>query len=171
VAVFETQLRAVRALASAKRYDEALVRCRELLDRHPKSTRARGLQASIKHRLGDYAGAVSDADELIRLKPRQPLGYFERGRYLLTRGSPELAIADFTEVLRLSDLWQSEYYVEAGFFYRAEALIRCRRFGEARRDCARLSDGFTFWADGLRTKDQMLAECAAGEINIRGKPR
>lgn len=167
MATLEMEVKVVESLLSSRQYDEALAKCADLRARHPRSRRVLRLQAHVRYRLGDFSGAIGDLSEIVELEPKEPDGYFTRGRYLLKCGSPGLAIADFTRVVTLSKLWNSEYYVEAALFYRAEALIRCRRFREARQDCMRLRDGTSLWVDSLRSKEQILADCEAGEKSAK----
>ena len=163
-----TEIKLVEALLSSRQYHEALEKCADLRARYPRSPSVFWIQASVKGHLKDFSGAVDDLSEVIKLQPDEPRGYFMRGWDLLQLKRSALAIDDFTEVLRLSKLWESNYYVEAAYFCRAEALVRCRRFREARQDCMHVSDGFTGWSDSLRSKEAILADCDAGERSGKG---
>lgn len=60
------------------------------------------LQRGVLHELdGKGEGAVADYSAAIKLRPANPLGYFNRGNAYTELGQLDLAIADYTEAIKL----------------------------------------------------------------------
>jgi tetratricopeptide (TPR) repeat protein len=77
----------------------ALIQSGKLLGKDLASAhRNRGL-AYVKR--GDYAGAVADFDEAIRLNPQFSFAYNSRGYAYAMKGDFDRAIADYNEAIRL----------------------------------------------------------------------
>ena len=54
-----------------------------------------------KHDLGEYADAIADYDEAIRLQPDHASAYYNRGNAKYALGEYEAAITDYDEAIRL----------------------------------------------------------------------
>ena len=63
-----------------------------------------------KFDLGDYAGAIADYTQALRLKPDFALAYYNRGIAKKELGQYIAAIADYTETIRLKPDHASAYY-------------------------------------------------------------
>ena len=59
----------VQALLQLNRFDEAVARADDLVERHPTSAAAYRLRASVRHVVGDGAGAAADLDKAAQLDP------------------------------------------------------------------------------------------------------
>lgn len=141
-------------LIEARRYRAAEARCNAALVEYPESTELLRVRAGLRRRFGDWRGAIDDANRIVALRPDDARSYLDRGRDLMSAGQIEAAVADFTEVLRRFPQHEAQAQ-----FYRAEALMRWGRFVEARADCLRLPEDFTYWFETVRTKAQMIADC------------
>lgn len=89
----------------------------------------------------------------------EPDYYYTRGILFFKISRYTEAVRDFTEVLRLCDFHNSNYYREGAHFFRADAYVRLKQYDEARADCAHVRDDFQTWTDSLRTKECILNEC------------
>jgi hypothetical protein len=68
----------------------------------------KGYNRSFK---GDYAGAVDNYNEAIRVKPDNAIAFYHRGNTHYNNKNYDSAIADFTEALRLSArLWLAHHH-------------------------------------------------------------
>ena len=61
----------------------------------PEDASLRSLQADIRARAGDFAGAAAAMDEALRLDPDLPRGLTKRGFFKLSSGNEDAAMADF----------------------------------------------------------------------------
>jgi len=86
--------------------------------------------------------------------------FINRGADQFALGDNGSSINDFTRGLDLCELYTSNDYRETLLFWRAEALLKLGRKQEALADLAYVSEDFRFWTDKLRTKGDLLADCA-----------
>jgi tetratricopeptide (TPR) repeat protein/transglutaminase-like putative cysteine protease len=100
---------------------------------------------------GKLTRALADAEEAIRLSPREPLGYQVRGRVALERGTPA-ALADLQKAVDLSGGKDADAL--AGL---AEALLRAGRHDEAvaaQRQAVKLRPGDRELAEQLTAMEK-----------------
>jgi tetratricopeptide (TPR) repeat protein len=118
------RLRAVLLLERGH-YKEAVGSLDEYLKRGSRPTeeiyRIRGL---AREKLGDYGGAVEDLGRALAFQ-RDPAALIGRGRSYLAKGAPELALADFEEVIR-GDQSNGKAHVGCGL-----ALVKLGRHEDA----------------------------------------
>ena len=96
----------------------------------------RGISAFRK---GDIDTAISDFTEAIRLNPKHPLAYSNRGGAYGSKGELDKAISDFTEAIQLDPdlpLWQ---------FIRGKAYRNMGEHDKAIADLRRPSGGTRGW--------------------------
>jgi tetratricopeptide (TPR) repeat protein len=80
----------------------------EQLKRMSNDAVDKGYNRSFK---GDYAGAVDNYNEAIRVKPDNAVAFYHRGNSHYNNKNYDSAIADFTEALRLSPrLWLAHHH-------------------------------------------------------------
>ena len=91
-----------------------------------KGTAEWHVEQGIKlHEQGDYAAAVIEYDEAIRIDPEYARAYYDRGTALIELGEYRLAIEDFSVTIRLDpeDAWaygnRGDCYLELGEAERA----------------------------------------------------
>jgi tetratricopeptide (TPR) repeat protein len=145
-----------RGLEDSGQAKEAMVLANELVGKYPDEMRAWALRAYLHTLARDYAKANSDLDSAIGINEADPYLYFRRGLNHLALGGWERAAEDFTRGLRLRD----PAYEKAFRFARAEALIGLGRKREAMEDLATLPEEHKMWTNRLRTKAELVSECA-----------
>lgn len=154
VTKYKNVINEIDDLVEARRYRAAEARCSAVLVEYPESIELLRVRARLRRRSGDRAGAIDDANRIVALRPDDARSYLDRGHDLVLAGQLDAAVADFTAVLQ-----RFPQHEDSALFYRAEALMRWGRLAEARADCLRLPDDFTYWFETLRTKAQMIADC------------
>jgi tetratricopeptide (TPR) repeat protein len=61
-------------------------------------------------RKGEYDNALADSTESIRLNPKNPTAYGNRGTAWFDKREYDKSIADFTEAIRLDPKYAYAYY-------------------------------------------------------------
>ncbi len=67
-------------------------------------------RAYQKHENGDYAGAVADYSESLRLNPKDHLAWYNRGLGYYNQNQHDQAISDYSECIRLDPTYINAYY-------------------------------------------------------------
>ena len=70
------------------------------------------------HRLEEYALAVVDYDQAIRLEPKYARAYYQRGRAFKLMGRLERAVEDFSTAIRLNRKLYMAYLHRAVVYYK-----------------------------------------------------
>lgn len=167
-----TLIEEAESMARQEQYEAAISLADELVTKYPDEVRVWSLRAYLHRRKHDYAEAASDLTQAIKINENRPEGEFKknvlttidlfinRGADRFALGDNQSSINDFTRGLDLCELYASNDYRETLLFWRAEALLKLGRKKEALSDLAQVPDDFRFWTDKLRTKDDLLADCA-----------
>jgi len=108
----------------------------------------------------NYAAAIATMTRVMQLVPQEPGVYFDRGRHALMAADYELAIADFSAGLVLSEQLNDGYHREGLHFLRAEALFQVGRKAEALADLRHVPDDAVSWTIQIRSKAELAALCA-----------
>lgn len=74
------------------------------LSQHPADTWVLSERAYAKKFTGDYAGAIADRTEIVRLKPDSPHSFTGRGNVLADVGELRAAINDFSSAIELDPM-------------------------------------------------------------------
>jgi tetratricopeptide (TPR) repeat protein len=157
----KAEIKAIDEMARAARYVPARRRLAQLMEQYPGEASVFSCSAYVNSRSGNNAAALRDISAAIALSNLETDYHYVRGKLHFKTACYDKAICDFTEVIRLCDLHKSDYYRENAYFFRADAYIRTKNYDHAKRDCEHVTDGFRTWTDRLRSKQELLAECAA----------
>lgn len=156
------QLREIAEKRKRGEYEEALRLCDELIGQCSDASEALWERALVYSAMGDTESAIEDLTQVIRMKPDEPCYYHERAHFLIDAHRYEEAVADLTEVLRLCDVWHSDYYRSTAHFARAYSYLQLGSANEAFADCRYVKEDFRWWIDhALWTKAALLAEIRA----------
>jgi tetratricopeptide (TPR) repeat protein len=155
----KNELGKISALGKAGNYAEAIQRLDELAAANPNEPKIWAERAWVNARQGKPEAAIEDWSEAIALR-EEPHYFYMRGIDWFGMGRYKEAVSDFTKVIELCDFYKSDYYREPAYFFRADAYLRLKEFMKAQRDCSHVSDGMRTWADKIRCKADILAECA-----------
>ncbi len=139
---------------------DVVLRMDEVAASYPEVAAIWTLRAHFHSQQSNSAAAVADWSKAISICNKEPHYYYMRGIALFRMSEYDRAVLDFTTVIEFCDLHQSDYYREPAYFFRADALVRIRRYEEAKSDCQHISDSMTTWTDKLRTKADILRECS-----------
>lgn len=143
----------------------ALEEALRLTEQYPMELQAWTKLAFVHSMLDQYDEAIAAMTYALEIAPAQPELYLKRGSYELDRDNFEAALADFTAGIALCHEHQNTYDLQSLHFYRADVLVRLRRFEEARMDLEHVPEGFKRWTTTLTTKTELLAACDGKEIN------
>jgi tetratricopeptide (TPR) repeat protein len=132
----------------------------ELVKRYPDEMDSWSLRAYLHAGGGNYELATADLTLAIAINSMEPVLFWHRGRYESRQGKYQSAVSDFSRGLELCDHYKDDYYREALHFFRAEALINIGKKREALADLDHVRDGLKTWTYKLRTKAELLEECA-----------
>ena len=155
-----SELKKIKAEAMADNYDEALRSLDVLTETFPMETELWCTRAYVNGRQGNREAAVDAWSKAIELCDKEPHYYLGRGANYFRLKQFESAIADFTRVIELCDFYNSDYYREAAYLFRADAHLRLGQSDKAKADCMHVHSGRPTMTDKLRTKADILAECA-----------
>jgi tetratricopeptide (TPR) repeat protein len=155
----QTKLHEIEKLARLENYERALVLIDQLAAAYPDKPEIWSTRAYVNSLSGNLNLAIVDMSKCINLRGNEPNDFFTRGRFLFKVGRYDEAILDFTVVLQLCDLHNSDYYRQAAYFFRADSYVRLNQYEKAKDDCKHIIDTGPLWTDKLRTVDQMLDEC------------
>ena len=132
-------------------YEGALEICESLLSLFPDAYQIYETRSEIFHKMGNYDDAFSDLKRVIALMPDEIGPIFRRGRWKLELGDYSGAINDFSKVIE-SD---SSYFLDAAYYFRAEAYLYCHEYQKTLNDCQYIPDDF-FIGPGKITKDELI---------------
>lgn len=165
----ESRLGEIRLKCRQRDFLGALQACDAWLSKNADCYQVLAERASVQSSLGNVDRAIEDMSHVIALRPMEPCFHFERAHCLIDAQRYEEAIQDLTEVLRLCDVWNRDYYRTTARFVRGYAHLRLGRPSEAINDCSDAKDDFRWWIErGLRTKATILAEAEAMIIDLKG---
>jgi tetratricopeptide (TPR) repeat protein len=148
------------ALAKEGRYEDAMSLATDMLESHPNEMKLLSLRAYLHACKHDLEQAIIDLTQAIRINPMEPVLFYDRGRYESKLGHFQSAVDDFGRGLELCDHYRNDYYRESLYFFRAEALVELGRKHEALQDLSHVRDDLRTWTYKLRTKSELLAQCA-----------
>jgi len=158
----DSRLKEIRRRCREGDFSGALQACDAWLSENPNSYEILSERASVQSSLGNIDRATEDISQAIVLRPMEPCFRFERAHYLIDAQRYEPAVVDLTEVLRLCDVWNRDYYRVTARFVRGYAYLRLGKPAEAIKDCIDVKDDFRWWIEhGLRTKTAILSEAEA----------
>ncbi|MBA4032751.1 MAG: hypothetical protein C0478_17930 [Planctomyces sp.] len=112
-------------LIRSGRAAEAIPILSAYLSQHPTDTWVLSERAYAKKFTGDYAGAIEDRTEIVRLKPDSPHSFTGRGNVLADVGELRAAIKDFSSAIELDPklasayLWRGRAKVQLGELHSA----------------------------------------------------
>jgi tetratricopeptide (TPR) repeat protein len=161
----KSKLQAISELARKEDYLEAIRRVDQLIMEYPAEPWTWKTRAYVNSRQGNENAAIADLTNAIERSDKEPDFYYSRGVIMFQEGRYREAVEDFTRVIYLSDLHEFLYYREEAYFFRADSYVRLKEFARAKDDCLHVRDGMRTWTDGLRTKADILADCAASHID------
>lgn len=148
-----------KELARKDDNQSAMSLANDLIEKFPNEVRVWSLRGYLHGRNSNHIEAVSDLTRAIDINSVDPYLFFSRGVDRFELGDYQLAVDDFTRGLDLCDRNKNDDYRETLLFWRAEALLKLGRKGNALADLAHVRDGFSFWTYKLRTKADLLADC------------
>ncbi len=151
--------RKVKALARSERYTEAFELLKRLIADHPQNAWVMAQRAYVHGLSGDTSAAIEDWSKAIALCAEEPHFFFIRGIEFLKLGRAEESVSDFTKVIALCDLHNSDYYRSPAYLCRADAHLRLKELAKARSDCEHVPPGQRIWTDRLVTREHILSEC------------
>jgi tetratricopeptide (TPR) repeat protein len=149
-----------------REYDVALHLCNKLLKEYPDSHEPLREKAFVHGLMGQTERAIEDWTRVIAIRPDEPCYFFGRAHDFIDARRYAEAVSDLTEVLRLCDAWQSNYYRAMAHLVRAHAYLRLGRPADALADCDQVKDDAVWWVEnGLRTKSMMVVQAKAMQAN------
>jgi tetratricopeptide (TPR) repeat protein len=146
-----------KQLEQSNDIESALKVLDELIANNPERPDIWATRAGIRRKI-DSDGADQDLTRAINLQAGEPHYYFIRGWFRLLSDRPDVAVADFSTVIELSDKFNSDYYRDPAYLGRAEAHLRLGRINEAVADCELIANSDMTWP-GVRSKNSILATC------------
>src|ERR1700752_4034119 len=166
----DSQVKKIHRRRREGNFSGALQACDAWLSENPNSYEILSERALVQSSLGNSDRAIEDISQVIAPRPMEPCFRFERAYYLIDAQRYEPAIVDLTEVLRLCDVWNRDYYRVTARFVRGYAYLRLGKAAEVIHDCTDVEDGFQWWIEhGLRTKTAILSEAEAMITDLNGR--
>jgi tetratricopeptide (TPR) repeat protein len=162
------KLEKAKTLAKLGLESEALPLCDSVVAAYPDAHLGYEVRSSILDRLGEYRRAIADVSNVIRLQPDQAGPLFRRGRYLLASGDCKAAAVDFSVAMK----FDNGYFGDALHFYRAEALLRCKDYEGALRDCGAMKSDYSersFFGHAKRSRQDIENAARTGLAVTRGR--
>ncbi|MBL8536617.1 MAG: tetratricopeptide repeat protein [Hyphomonadaceae bacterium] len=81
-------------------------------------------RGTLRNAVGDYVGAISDLTESVRLSPRSPGGFVNRGNAYMALGNYERALADYDHAISI-DQQHAVAFMHRGIAFRRQGdLVR-----------------------------------------------
>ena len=118
--------RDIAACAQTKDNDAAIAGCTRIID--DSKVKPKGRVAAYYNRgnahsaKGDFAAAIADYDEAIKLDPKNASALTNRGTAHSEKGDADAALADFDEAIKRNPRYASAYFNRAnGYAARADA--------------------------------------------------
>lgn len=156
----EEEIQKIEIMLSKKNYELARKSLDSLIERYLDEYKFWRMRAYVFEVDKDYQKAIEYISEAINLQPMEPDYFYNRGRYFFNLSNYTSASENFTQAISLCDYHKSDYYREPSYFMRAESYLRLKLYDKARDDCSHLRDGYSAWTDSLRSKEDILNECA-----------
>jgi len=126
----EANLKAAQFLMVGQQFDQARARAQRVVDIDPKNVQGRILLGSAIAGLKDYAGALKEIEEAIRLAPASGAGYTNRAALMLAQGKKDEAQQNFEKAVEIEPkavgprLALASYFWSVGSLPDAEKAIR-----------------------------------------------
>jgi tetratricopeptide (TPR) repeat protein len=133
-----------------------------LAEQYPEEPEVWDTLASAHESRGDHAAAIAAYTRAIALSPKVPALltlFFSRGGCALDIGDLELAVADFSQALVLSDELNWDYLREELHFLRAGILVELGKTAEALADLSHVADDYVSLGAKRRSKADLLVMC------------
>ncbi len=111
----EALLERVRRYEQLKEYQVALQDCERLITARPRSAQGRRAKAFLYRQSGDLLGALTEAEEAVRLDENDPANYRERAQANVGLGRYQEAIEDITSAVDLNPAQAIYHSMRAGW--------------------------------------------------------
>ena len=143
----------------------ALGRAKQLAEQYPDEPGVWYTLTHVHAANSDLDSAISAITRMMAVTPPLPAsiclrGHFIRAHYEHKRGNLQAALADFDKAIALAEQLQDESRLEELYFRRADVLVALGRKAEARADLEHVPDGFVKLTTKIRTKADILDDCA-----------
>ena len=112
----------IKVLRKRQNYKKALEQAKTLLDKDPKSLRFKSVYAIECMQTGDFDGALTRFDEILRQLPRDPVTLISRGHALKTQGNLDEAITSYRKAI--------DAYPQCGEAFYSLANLKTYKFSE-----------------------------------------
>ena len=167
----EDSLSEIRALSKSKQFNDALAVCENLVSEHPKECFGYRAKADVLQLMGDHSEALVAREEVAKLGSEEPSDYYDLARLCFSMGRNEECIRWADRALLLSKKHDSDYYMQASHFFKANALLNINSFQEVLDICAFLEDGYgTFISGkGMVTKEDIVRSATEGKGRTQEK--
>ncbi len=103
----------IQALRKRQRFDKAVSESQILMEKAPNNLQFQSLFAISAMQTGDYAGAVTQFDQILQKKPKDPVTLTSRGHALKTHGDYDDAVTSFQQAISVDPLHGEAYYALA----------------------------------------------------------
>lgn len=151
-------------VAIRRRDPAAFEEIARLAEQYPEEPEVWHTLASAHEARSDQAAAIAAYTRAIALSPKKPaliVLFSSRGECALHTGDHELAVADFSQAIVLSDELNWHYLREELHFMRAEVFVQLGKTAEALADLSHLKDGYVSLRAKRRSKADLLVLCGA----------
>lgn len=142
--------------ASVERIDESIAIYQAAIKQWSDYTRGRYRLGEMLLAKGDLQGATTQAEEILKIDPRDVDGLLLRGRVNLEKGVPKEAVKDLDDVIRYKPTSRS------GWYYMAEARLKVGQIEQARGAAAELERQYPTYFSGKLINAQV--SFAAGDV-------
>lgn len=88
-------------LKSKRRYEEAVSELSKYLRQDPRSIGVLSFRSGLYLEMGNFARALEDANRIVKLDPKSPVGYHHVGNVYKEKSMPQEAIEAYSHALKL----------------------------------------------------------------------
>jgi tetratricopeptide (TPR) repeat protein len=136
--LIEKKLHDIDSLQKAKKFEEAIEVCNEIIADDDECYMAYSKRGDIFYGLGMHQDAFRDLDKLMEIRPECPSAYYVSARWNLELGNDKSAIDDANFVIKSG----VAYFINMAYFFRSIAFLNLGDKKAAAEDCLLLPEEF-----------------------------
>ena len=151
----------IGAYVQLKEYPKALEQARRVIDKYPRSAQGYLIQASIREKQNDTAGAISEVNNGLRVDPRNVQAMLNLGRLHETRRDYSQAMAAYAEAVKVKPDFAPAHFAQGALLdltgKKKEALAKyATALEKAPNYTPALNNLAYLYADGYGSKTEAL---------------
>jgi tetratricopeptide (TPR) repeat protein len=160
------KLEEARQLRKARRYQEALELCNEIITAHPKCADVYRIRSYILARTVNVVSAIKERMRVLLIDPTS-FDHFDLGRWSLSIGILDDAIEHLTNAIEMERRQEEQPCTQIAYLFRAETYLQKGQPAKALQDSDQLRDAARAYIPGVGLRSKLDLRRSAEELETR----